>query len=381
MKRALTVCQATLLLSTAWAGVTPGPVSAQVVRCCVTSVPLAVLGPGPYSAFLLDGHGHLYAADVREMRLGVFRDDGGLSGSTGRRGQGPGEFQAISAAGILEDGVWIYDAVQRRVSMFGSRLQLRGILRLPERIRVGGRTIASSILRFHGFRADTTFLVEAQLRERLDPIEANGRPAEPGRHVMVLGADGELVRVVANTPENECTVRGQSGATRIEMPFCATGFVRTSPDGEIVAIVQPPVTSDNRVRVTLEIVGPGRIVRRATLEYPAKSVTTEDIQDDVMRHYAAVASDFPVRVLQEQMELPKVRPPIRDVRVGRDGRVALVLGAEYAKNEDVVVVGEGGEWHWRLPTGSLLRDHVGGRVLLIRRTDDGEMLMLLGRTG
>ena len=69
--------------------------------------------------------GAIAAADGRAQVIRVFAPDGRLVRSVGRRGSGPGEFQALAWLGADGDSLLAFDLLTRRVTLFGAGGRVR----------------------------------------------------------------------------------------------------------------------------------------------------------------------------------------------------------------------------------------------------------------
>jgi 6-bladed beta-propeller len=62
--------------------------------------------------------GTVIIADAANREIHTFESDGTYSHSIGRDGRGPGEFERLSAVGLLGDTLWVIDGRERRTSLF-----------------------------------------------------------------------------------------------------------------------------------------------------------------------------------------------------------------------------------------------------------------------
>lgn len=62
--------------------------------------------------------GSIHVVDGGTLSLLRFGADGRLIGTTGREGNGPGEFQQIYAIGLIDEALWVGDAVLTRFTLF-----------------------------------------------------------------------------------------------------------------------------------------------------------------------------------------------------------------------------------------------------------------------
>jgi hypothetical protein len=87
------------------------------VRVTSTSDPSAVFSA--ISGLDVDSRGNVYVGDIFQQRVTVLDPNGSVVRTFGRRGSGPGEFQAIRGVQVLAgDSVLVYDPALARVSVF-----------------------------------------------------------------------------------------------------------------------------------------------------------------------------------------------------------------------------------------------------------------------
>jgi len=84
------------------------------------------------SRFSIEGSsGKYYILDIMQRKIFVF-DDKGYSGSIGRAGQGPGEFQYPTALSVYKDRVCCIDRFSGSISVFGCDGTIKRYFKLPE---------------------------------------------------------------------------------------------------------------------------------------------------------------------------------------------------------------------------------------------------------
>ena len=84
-----------------------------------------------YGSLDVDSSGNIYVADNVSSRIAVVDPRGRFLRDIGRGGQGPGEFESISALRVLPDGrIAVYDRTHRRLSFFDPDGRLAGELSL-----------------------------------------------------------------------------------------------------------------------------------------------------------------------------------------------------------------------------------------------------------
>ena len=101
-------------------------------------------GDGPptftaISALTVDSAGRFWVADAVERHILVLDQAGRLVTTLGRRGDGPGEYQAPSIMTTSIDGfVLVLDPVLARVTIYAPSLEIADILQLPRRLNARG---------------------------------------------------------------------------------------------------------------------------------------------------------------------------------------------------------------------------------------------------
>ena len=81
--------------------------------------------------FLADSQGRFYVADSGDARIAVFSPEGSYLRSIGRRGEGPGEFQAPRIQSIRNDIISVYDLLLRREVRYRTDGTLVDITSIP----------------------------------------------------------------------------------------------------------------------------------------------------------------------------------------------------------------------------------------------------------
>lgn len=83
----------------------------------------------------------VYVTQPQERLIRVYHDDGRFAGTIGGNGDGPGEFRAIRAIGVLADSIWVVDSRLGRVSYFNSDLHFTSSVTIHSHPSTASRTI------------------------------------------------------------------------------------------------------------------------------------------------------------------------------------------------------------------------------------------------
>jgi hypothetical protein len=115
----------------------PQTAAAQEARVPVAFDDVQTFGTGEEGRFFdvayaaPDAEGNVYVADKQGYLVRKYRPDGTFVGETGRRGEGPGEFQqGPSYIAVFNDSIAVFDNFIGRVHVFGDDLTLGRTRRL-----------------------------------------------------------------------------------------------------------------------------------------------------------------------------------------------------------------------------------------------------------
>jgi hypothetical protein len=266
--------------------------------------------------------GRVVVVDNRGARVSAFDDSGQWLFDVGRRGQGPGEFTGPLYASVLADTLYVWDALQRRISRFSSDEQFYDAQVLAD---------WTAGLRFAAVQAG--YIREVEWGQLIDPAPARGALVRVDRS----GASVDTLVSPYPVPERGWVVRD---------PATGVGHMVNPPAFEIY----PPWTVLERELVRLD---PGA----ATVEF--RDIETGALKRTVRLPYAAsepTAEDREVffRGIQEEFGIPDAamvdvrtstvfaerRPPVSGLVLDDYGRIWVAPHAPGRRSQDYV----GSEW-------------------------------------
>ena len=173
-----------------------------------------------------DAEGNLIVVDGASSQIRVFDDDGGHSWSSGREGEGPGEFDWLVGAWPLEGGgIVAQDRGLRRLTQFGPSGSLRGTARLAMDDELLGRLRPSGPA---GARSVLGLVEVAALGSRTGSVVRN--PVFVVRHRL----DGALLDTVARLP-GPSWVMGRGEGTQLRIPFSPQPSAAGSADAVAIS--------------------------------------------------------------------------------------------------------------------------------------------------
>jgi len=186
------------------------------------------------SQVLIGPNGRLFVAQPQDQRIRVFDQNGKLERTIGRRGQGPGEFGAVSAIGFRHDTLYVADNSTRRLSYFladGTFLESRQVATpmigsAPPEIYFP--TVPQLLL------SDGTALVKPEVPVAL---MASGTGKVPYLHV---DREGQVIDTVSWEALPLATFEIRSGGTSFyaAKPFPETPLFHLLADGSGLIVVE-----------------------------------------------------------------------------------------------------------------------------------------------
>ncbi len=244
-----------------------------------------------------------------------FAADGTFLSSFGRRGRGPGEFQAITVLKVLHgDSLFVYDRWSQGITILNpegtpaQHLTLQDF-RYPGRLEwavpsVGGGYWAGSHLSY---------------------LETDPRASEPGLHrnttvLLRYSEQGLLVDTVAMVPGAESYMpREGDGAMSVQPLFGKDAFIASGPSGVFLG-------SNDELEI-MEFSSLGdlrRIIRYPSASRPLQESEVTEASGELVRRAQSRPLPYPVDVFFRADALPTLRPSFEDLLV--DSRGALWVG-------------------------------------------------------
>ncbi|HJR35465.1 MAG TPA: 6-bladed beta-propeller [Gemmatimonadales bacterium] len=275
---------------------------------------------GELSGIALDSGGNVYVSDFSAMKLWVFDRNGRSLPGIGRKGRGPGEFEAPTGLGIGPDGrLYVRDLA--RVSRFApdpatGRLTryesaFRGPAMADWRSMLATRFDASGRLYYPGFnmvdrsRRTGWYFRYAATGALVDSLEVLAFPNAPSAtaHVRLSATGGRMLRGLNH------------------VPFAPLPTWDVTPRGTLI-------TGDGQSYLIRETDRAGREVQRYRREVPPDRIPPRQRQDSVAALRARLDS-VPVPLDRVEgmppevrsVRLPEMFPAYMAVYAATDGRV------------------------------------------------------------
>lgn len=287
--------------------------------------------------------GVIMITQPQDFRVLVFDRAGRRVASIGRKGGGPGEFQAIRGVGRFGDGFWVEDPVLRRFTIVGanfgvSRIVPYPILAVPQDgTRGWAQTMPMAL------RPDGSVIFTGRLQgEGTLPSWHPQLPVE-GAYIFRVSATGAFLELLARhaTPVCHTQITETRKAT---IPFCSEPLTAYSPDGSLSLVVDFGMQAGRDKRYSMRIVGAGRRApAEAFISFEPLAIPPS-IADSALRARAALLRIDPGEFLR-RMKAPSYYAPVVAAIVANDGSAWL----------EETRVGREHRWVARDPLGKVTR--------------------------
>ena len=194
---------------------------------------------GHIASVARDGAGNLVVADSRAGEIRVFDARGRHLRTFGGMGEGPGEFQTLSGAWPVSDGIVTVDRDQQRITRFGAEGSLIatapftgiGEMGLFTTMGMAGSGMVLNEVKEMGMSS----LEESSVEDAAEALEDDGASVLFLRH----GLDGELVDTLARRPGEKMLMKTSGSGDMLtvdllRVPFSSRPTAVGSPRGATV---------------------------------------------------------------------------------------------------------------------------------------------------
>lgn len=257
-------------------------------------------------------------AETPEIR--VFDMHGRHRRTVGRRGAGPGEFDAVTAFGLFGDTLWTLDANLRRVTRFSSAGELLTISRLASMSPEVGRRGK------YYFFYPMAMLKDGSL---LGFGGTTGRAIAAGEVVALpllriprgIGAADTIGWVPIGN--EHLILRSPKGTIYRAQPFTDAPLTAYDPWRERILVVEryaADVDGDAAVRVTALGMA-GDTLWSTALPYTPRPLAARVVDSVRAQLTRTLAPRFPASEIDRRLFVPANRTPVTEVLAGADRRV------------------------------------------------------------
>jgi hypothetical protein len=259
-------------------------------------------------------------AETPEIR--VFGDDGRHRRTIGRRGAGPGEFDAVTAIGLVGDTLWTLDANLRRVTRFRADGEMLTMARLETMSPDVGRRGRFYFFYPMALLRDGALVGFGGTTGRA--IAAGEVTALPLLRVPTSAGAADTLGWVPIGNEH-LILRSIRGTMYQAQPFADAPLTAYAPlTGRVFVVERYAARDEGRASVRVTALGmQGDTVWSTSLPYRPRRLEPR-VVDSVREHLTRVlASRYPAGEIARGLFVPSFWPPITHVLAGADGSVWL----------------------------------------------------------
>ncbi|MYA18294.1 MAG: thioredoxin domain-containing protein [Gammaproteobacteria bacterium] len=268
--------------------------------------------------------------DMRIMRLGP---SGQVLWQAGGRGEGPGEFSAISTVGVLDDTVFVSDADLGRVSLFSKDGRLLNTRRLAAKLEM--QSVRDGLFITGGW--PVSLLADGQA---IAEPHVLGVPGVPEEGIQRENSRIPLLRIDSlGTVTDTVAWRETSGAVvgivrsnrlfQVQAPFEDHSKTAVMPNGGGAILARWTDPDEALITITRLDADGDTVLHRAYGYEPiplTRGVIERTLQElSVFPDGEGEAPEGPEfeRALREGGLIPAILPPVTALAVGRDGSIWL----------------------------------------------------------
>jgi len=268
------------------------------------------------SGAIVGDDGSITILDARARKLRKFDANGKFVMSTGRAGNGPGEYQSIRAFGHLKDTVWISDGTLNRVTLLSSTGRVEKTLTLMYDPR--HRALSPS--------APSALMTDGMSLVFPDAIgEVAQQTANLLRPLVRVNRKNEAVDTVTMLRFGTPYMFPSRGSVFAFQPFNDGPIWKAQSDGSAVIIVDRTVAQRGVPTYSVRrVLAGGKVAFSRTYQYSPQPITgavLDSIFDAGSRELSKPNPPTPsgTKMVRENLFVPSHWPPILNVVAGRDG--------------------------------------------------------------
>lgn len=280
---------------------------------------VAGLAPGP--------DGSLYSLHRREGSIRRWSADGTPSGSVGRQGEGPGEFQQPMDLGFFGDSLWVWDWNGYHVSYFNPEGEFLG--RVSPSVDIGGPE-GSPPRPSRPFRDGAFLGVEPAWSHEI----ATGELTETAfAHMDPEGGTLSTIWMHPHEPRDGLALLRESGGGTYSSQAFGDGVAYTVADDGLVVVERRAWTGDGEAFFTLTRIGlAGDTVFTVRVPYTpvplaaeridsAVTATTDGLYDFMSSRQQGLARAALEERIRDATYKPDYVPPVGAVMTDADGNI------------------------------------------------------------
>jgi hypothetical protein len=275
--------------------------------------------------------GAIAFAQAQDGQIRLYSASGELQGRFGRRGEGPGEFLALSQMGWHADTLWVYDGNQRRISKLSPQFELVSVGGISNAARPTPKE-ADRIPEFpfaslHRLGSDGTLYGTFGLAvNQVVPEPFPGRTT-----VGSMSLDGVIREVITSLPPSQYAEVTTASGGSAALPFGNSPRWRISAELGRVVVAMASVEGEHSGTyevVALDLEGDTVFVRR--FPFPVEPIPQSVGDSAIQERIAGVEQFLPdlADAVRRDGGYPPLYPPLVYLLLGSDGTVWIELRAQ-----------------------------------------------------
>jgi len=263
-------------------------------------------------------NGEVYLLDYGSKSVVRVSEEGKYLGTSGRRGQGPGEFKSVGSIGLTARGFWITDPSQRRVSIFTQNGEHERTIALSLDPEAADSRRSSNIV---GLLPNEAIVSQVHMRR---PLDVSSNDAFSDTPILIRhDQQGKLFDTVAILAPFEGRVvqaKGRSTGKIVLSPIQARTIVEFSADGHAHAVIRQVRNPNGSFTLHVAYFVDGALRYRRQVPHVAIKMTAR-LRDEYLRRTGAVAGSDEWRAAKQLLTEVTELPPAANAFVARDGRL------------------------------------------------------------
>ena len=259
-------------------------------------------------------HGRMAVAESPGEPLRFFGPGGKPLDVVFRRGEGPGEFQAVNRVGWVADTLWVFDFRLNRVTLISPELSVGRTFGTPTSARLRDEDVRR-IPEFARARPEALYLDGSTLSRLSGPTGDGSEDFPEGMTTLgLVSREGTLQEIVARIPAGPSSFTWRSGdmAAGAQAPFPMNPIFSVSPDGTRTVVVETSVAGPDLATVHVVALSPtSDTIFARDYSIPTPSIPSHVADSAVEAFAKAMEQGIPAaaRAFRNQAWVPPNLPP------------------------------------------------------------------------
>jgi hypothetical protein len=262
----------------------------------------------------------VYVIEQRAGKVRVFARDGQFSHGFARRGRGPGELTSPATAGFTGDTLWIFDARDRRITLFS----LDGAYLEDYRFEVARTDVRQPVMPVRILDGRLHVAIMDPARRTREP------PAERFvRTTVLVDRHGEIIEVLDSVPVTLPGIYYGQGSVVLYQPIRDDRLTVSAGDdaGSIVIDRTAPTRRADGLLRMYRLAADGDTLQERRLRYAPQELPAARrdslLQAALDRQPGPGVNRERDRAIRDQLFLPRFLPPVTAARRSSDGLLWL----------------------------------------------------------